>query len=581
MSKLNPAKNQSNTQQAMATLEVVDGPNPGDVYELDQDEVVIGRLPFCGIVLAQKNVSRQHTRILRSGAVYYVEDMHSTNGTYVNGRRITTRTPLRDMDRLAVYEVVFIFHDDTVNGDDELPEEEAPLEETADNKKRPTEPDLPVGSIVSQIRTNDRDKELTQADVRFRAVLEINRVLGATLDVDDVLPKILDALFTIFPQSDRGYILIPDEETAELAVRAEKYRNEGTLVASQIGLGPIPQKIANRVMLRGEAILNKDGIDEDEFEIQESVLDIPVRSMMCAPLIGPLERPVGIIYVDTKNEDEQFEPRDLDVMISVATSAGKSVEYAQAHEAKLQLDRRERDMAMARQVQLHFLPQNRPRVAGYSFFDYYRSAQEIGGDYYGYVPLPDGRLAVTVGDVSGKGVSAALIMARLCSDVRYNLATAVSPAEAVNLLNDEFAQPESDSWFVTFVLCILDPQTHELTIVNAGHMQPLFRRADGTVESPAIEEGGPPLGCDAGIKFEEIHTKLEPGDAMLLYTDGVNDSMDQDENLYGVKRIRKTIAKAPQELEAMCNFLLKDVKKFSNYQRQNDDICIVGVQRTA
>ena len=140
---------------------------------------------------------------------------------------------------------------------------------------------------------------------------------------------------------------------------------------SSTTLGPISHTVAGRVMSKGEAVLLADGVDAEELDLGDSVLDFPIRSMMCAPLIGPMQKPLGIIYVDTNDPNERFHEDDLEVLLSVAATAGQAVEYAAAHEARMRLVRRERELAMAKQVQLHFLPQRRPQVPGYRFFDYY------------------------------------------------------------------------------------------------------------------------------------------------------------------------------------------------------------------
>jgi serine phosphatase RsbU (regulator of sigma subunit) len=390
------------------------------------------------------------------------------------------------------------------------------------------------------------------------------------------LPKIIDSLFNVFPQTDRAYILFPDEASGELRIRAEKRKEEGTIVSSS--LGPISQTIANRVLSCGEAILSADGAPDSALDISDSVLDFPIRSMMCAPLIGPMQKPLGIIYVDTNDPYERFHEDDLEVLLGLAATAGQAVEYAQAHQAQLQLDRRERALATAKQVQLHFLPQFRPQVSGYRFYDYYSSAEEVGGDYYGYTPLPDGRLAITLGDVSGKGISAALVMARLCSEVRYRLVTTASPLEAVQQLNAELCKPEHEAWFVTFVLLVLDPQTNQATLLNAGHMPPLCRRATGEVAEigPA---SGPPLGCDERTQYAPCSVALEPGDTVLMYTDGVNEAMSPRRQLYGVERVHATVRAGPASLAELCEHLLADVRDFTCNLPQNDDICMIGIQR--
>ncbi len=564
----------------MPALEVLDGPNKGEVYAIDHEETVMGRLPYCEICLPQKNVSRQHTRILRAGGAYYVEDMNSTNGTFLNGKRVRARTPLRDQDLIRVYNVSLLFREVSEAVEPKDPEAKPDTDEVkAPDSKTESDAEKRLrGTIAADAIDEPRPAVGVNVYEKLRTVLEIARTLGSALDIDQVLPKILDGLFTVFPQSDRAYILFPDAETDELQVRAEKQKEEGTLASSS--LGPISHTVANRVMSQGEAILSADGFKDEEFEIGDSVLDFPIRSMMCAPLLGPMHKPLGIIYVDTNDPYERFHEDDLEVLLSMAVTAGQAVEYAHAHEAQLRLDRRSRELATAKQVQLHFLPQSRPDVPGYRFFDYYSSAEEVGGDYYGYVPLPDGRIAIAIGDVSGKGISAALVMARLCSEVRYRLVTAPDPCHAVVELNDEFAKPENDAWFVTFVLCILDPRSSQVMIVNAGHKPPISRNAKtGNVEELGMDSVGLPLGCDASVTYTPFTATLQPGDALIMYTDGINEAMNPNDKLFGAKRVQESIVKGPQQLEKLCGGLLSDVKQFTKDRRQNDDICLIGLQR--
>jgi serine phosphatase RsbU (regulator of sigma subunit)/pSer/pThr/pTyr-binding forkhead associated (FHA) protein len=564
----------------MPTLEVLDGKDKGKVYTIQRDETVLGRLAYCDVVFAQKNISRQHTRVVRSGGEYYVEDLNSTNGTFLNGKRVRKRTRLQDQDLIRVYDITVMFREVA----EEVQEPAAPKgPETQHIASAPTgvqrgAPMTGMGTTQAAAATNLRQDVGVNAYEKLRTVLEINRTLGTTLDIDLVLPKILDSMLTVFPQTDRAYILFPDEATGQLQVRAEKRKEEGTMVSTS--LGPISQTVANRVLSQGEAILSADGFDQGQFDIADSVLDFPIRSMMCAPLIGPMNKPLGIIYVDTNDPFERFHEDDLEMLLSLAATAGQAVEYANTHQAQLRLDRRERELATAKEVQLHFLPQSAPDVPGYRFFDYYSSAEEVGGDYYGYVNLPDGRLAITLGDVSGKGITAALIMARLCSDVRYQLAIAADPIEAVHHLNVEYCKPENETWFVTFVLCILDPRTNRVGIINAGHMPPLRKcSASGDVEELGKDASGPPLGCDASIRYVSSEVQLEPGDSLLMYTDGINEAMDPERTLYGMTRVRETLKKGPPSLEELCRCLLADVRTFTQNQPQNDDVCLIGVQR--
>jgi len=562
----------------MPRLEIVDGPEKGRVFPIQREETVIGRLTYCDVMLAQKNISRQHARVVRSANEYFLEDLDSTNGTFLNGKRVRTRTRIRDYDLIRIYDVTLLFRESAETEDPAARGREASGSGGDAGGEIPsgmtTETLSPESFAASSLRRNVG----VNAYEKLRTVLQINRTLGSSLNIDLVLPKIVDSLITVFPQTDRAYILFPNEETGELEVRAEKRKDEGTMIAS--ALGPISQTIANRVLSCGEAILNADGLDDNQFQVSDSVLDFPIRSMMCAPLIGPMQKPLGIIYVDTNDPYERFHEDDLEVLLSLAATAGQAVEYARTHEAQLRMDRRQRELATAKQVQLHFLPQNRPSVSGYRFFEFYNSAEEVGGDLYGYLPLPDGRLAITLGDVSGKGITAALIMARLCSEVRYRLVSAATPWDAVHDLNKEFSRPENEAWFVTFVLCILDAQRHEAMVINAGHMPPILRRfTSGEVQEMGDEAAGPPLGCDASIRYQPFRVQLDPGDALLMYTDGINEAMNLQRTVYGSRRVRKTLQAGPKPIDQLCHYLLNDVKQFTENQPQNDDICLVAIQR--
>jgi phosphoserine phosphatase RsbU/P len=562
-----------------ATLEVLEGTQKGKIHRIDREETIIGRLPYCDVSIPERNVSRQHARVVRTRGQYYLEDMNSTNGTYLNNRRLLTRTRLKDSDIVRVYNVPLLFQLEAqvlAPAPPAGPEPSPPSLSTTHPAAGGvvTGPAEPPGTVPGE---DTRGVGLNVYD-KLRVVLQIHRKIGRTLNVEEVLPKILDGLFSVFPQSDRGYILLPEGDLGPLVVKAHKHKEEGTLLATT--LGPISKTVAERVLSRGEALLLADGLGGADFNISDSVLDFPIRSMMCAPLIGPRERPLGIIYVDTSDARERFHEDDLEVLVSVAATAGQAMEYAHAHEARMRLVRRERELAMAKQIQLHFLPQSRPGVAGYRFFHHYSAAEEVGGDYYEFIPLPDGRMAVAVADVSGKGMWAALIMARLCSEVRFRLVTCASFIQAFDELNQEFCRPENEAWFVTFLLCILDPRTHEIMLLNAGHMPPFCRRAaSDTVEELGHAQSGPPLGCLPTITYEPFTTRLEPGDSLVMFTDGINEAMNASLDAYGLHRLRQAFKAAPAPLEALCQSLLEDVARFVLQQPQSDDICLVGLQR--
>ncbi len=409
------------------------------------------------------------------------------------------------------------------------------------------------------------------ARAKLQAILEIIRGLGQTLEADVFLPNVLDSLFEIFPQADRGYILLADPNDGHLVPQAMKSRRgEG---GSSATMGPISRSVAARVMSAGEAILSSD-----DSAAEGSILDNSGSSTMTVPLMGPSRKPLGILHVDCDDPARRFLREDLEVLLSVGTVVGQAVEFARMHQASLQSDRRERDLATARELQLHFLPHARPVVPGYRFFDYYEAADDVGGDYFGYIPLADGRLAIALGDVSGKGVSAALLMARLCSEVRYCLAISSTLVEAIERLNRELVGATLNDRFVTFLLCVLDPQQQTLDIVNAGHLPPLRRRA-GVVTKLGLAEAGPPLGYDPTQQYAVFTTPLEEVDTIILYTDGISEARSPADTIYGTQRVCRIVADGPADVEALSRKILDSVERFVGGRPQGDDVCLLAFGR--
>ena len=216
-----------------------------------------------------------------------------------------------------------------------------------------------------------------------------------------------------------------------------------------------------------------------------------------------------------------------------------AVENARLHQELLEQRDLERDLEFASQIQLDFLPQERPQIDQYQFSDFYEAARQVGGDYFDYIPLPDGRLIITLADVSGKGIPAAMLMARLYASARYRFLAEPTPAEAVSALNMDIMTGGLGFRFITLVAVVLDPIQHKLSIVSAGHLPPLFRKPDGSLEFMGLEEAGVPLGITADAEYRELEVKIAPGESVILYTDGVTEMMDSQMKLFGRGRLLK------------------------------------------
>ncbi len=287
-----------------------------------------------------------------------------------------------------------------------------------------------------------------------------------------------------------------------------------------------------------------------------------------------------MIQVDTSDQRQRFQKDDLEVLASVASQAAIAVDNAQLHENSLRQQALEHDLELAHKVQRGLLPAAPPQLPGYCFFDFYEPANQVGGDYYDYIELPGNRLAVVVGDVSGKGVAAALVMAKLSGEVRYCLASEADPAAAINRINAGFSRSGWQDRFVTFVLALLDADRHEITLVNAGHMAPLLRHGGGKVEPIGEEETGLPLGVDADFKYQSYTRELAPGDFLALFTDGISEAMNTSGELYGLDRLRTQLAADSPRVSELGRLILDDVKRFVGGRPQSDDICLACFGRT-
>ncbi len=240
------------------------------------------------------------------------------------------------------------------------------------------------------------------------------------------------------------------------------------------------------------------------------------------------------------------------------------------------------DLELARGVQRGLLPGRLPEIPGYEFVAHYESAYEVGGDYYDFIPLPRQRLAVLVGDVAGKGVVAALLMAKLSADARFCMLAEPDPAAAFARLNSLMNQSGTADRFVSMVAALLDPERHTVTLVNAGHPPPLFyHRATRSVAAAiGTEAAGLPLGVLDGFQYASCQVALEPGDCILAFTDGVTEATDVNNVQLQTKGVYAALRGGAYSPRALGERLVQVVTQFAGGRSQHDDIALVAFGRT-
>ncbi len=569
---------------SLILLKSPDGVAANKTVTLSGDTQVIGRdAEKCQIVIPHHAVSREHARLTVQNGQYFVEDgdgrgTRSRNHTYVNSKEITEkRVPLKPDDRIKICDFLFQFRDERVQKPGKLPpwmQREQTDEEDDSGGMTTIE--------ATQGRGNAQDfLQVAPAD-RLRALLDISTGLSKSLDLEQVLNQIADTLLGVFKQADRCFVLQLDEAGRPVpkVVRSRRAGLDDTRFS---------RTIVRKTLDSMQSFLSEDASSDAALGPAASIAEFKIRSVMCVPLATSEGRALGAIQLDTQDRIKKFVTDDLNLLTIVANLASVAVEKARMHESALEREKEHKEIELARAVQLGFLPQTLPAVEGYEFYSHYSPAQKVGGDYYDFIPLPGGRVAIVVGDVAGKGVPAALLVARLCSEVKFSLVTEPAAAKAIALLNDQMIRGGLQDRFVTLAALILDPATHELTLVNAGHMNPLlYSGTKGTLEEAiSTDDTGLPLGVIPGFEYDTVTITLEPGDTITLFTDGVTDALTPAsvqspngemfgmEGVYAALNPDETAMADVGRPKRMGERLVNTVRKHANGRAQPDDIAVV------
>ncbi len=561
----------------MAFLKRANGDSAGQIIELAWERTVIGRSPEqCQVVLGLNGVSRRHAEVYRRGDAFFVADLNSRNMTKVNDAKLAPGADhkLSSGDRISICDVEFVFHA-AEPGEDPRGRE---VQIVGDGETMDV---LPLHTLDASRST--AVASMVKPEAKLRAVLEITRDLSTELEIDKVAPRVLESLAQLFPQAERLFLVLVDPTTKRLIRKATKIRQGrgrisfNTTIPADEAPMQMSRSLVNHVLGQKKAVLSQDAGADKDLPTSASIADLKIRSVMCVPMVTPDGEAVGIVQLDTSDR-KQFRQEDLDVLTAMAGQAAISIQNARLHESLLERERLDRDLKLAEQVQKRFLPQSVPTVAGYEFFAHYEPAYEVGGDYYDFVPLSPDRLAVALGDVSGKGVAAALMMAKFSGDTRYCILTENSPAAAAGELNALLFAAGIEEKFITLSLGVLDAATGTLTFASAGHLPILIRRADGRVEELGGEIAGFPLGILPGTEYQQARTTLAPGDVVVVHSDGVPDARSVSDQLYDCRDDRRLLRRLAQTAggpQAVGRAILQDVRQHSLGHPQADDITLI------
>ncbi len=553
--------------------------------KIDKAPVVIGRHPDCEIQVDDGSVSRRHAQIVYSKPHYYLEDLNSRNGSMLNNEFVTGRTRLFDGSEIQICDIVFRFTRSSVaSGKRGRPTvaTESTDESVYGSKvfslsdKHSERDDSQLVSrldVQSHTSAGHRHRHVSAED-KLKVLMKIAHALSDLVERNDVLERILDFLFELFVQADRGFVMLKDVNGTlqPLGFKCRRPTDDENIRVSST--------IAEMVMESRRPLISRDAAIDDRFDTKESIMDFQIRSIMCAPLINSREESIGVIQLDTLRQTIAFSEEDLEMFVTVAMQASLAIQKSDLFSLRKKTQDLRKDLSLAHELQQRFLPQRSPDVEGYEFFSWYRPMQQVGGDYFDYIALDNDRVAIVVADVVGHGVTAALLMAKVSAESRFALATEPDPIVAIKRMNEELSSLHIDR-FVTLVLVLIDTRTHKATIVNAGHMPPILRKAsDGSLKSIAVEEAGVPLGVLNDYEYESIEVSLDPGDVLLMYTDGVNEAMDLNgSQLTTTGLIADIQVSNTSTPESIGQTVCESVARHSGEAEMIDDVCLVCVGR--
>ncbi len=423
---------------------------------------------------------------------------------------------------------------------------------------------------------------------RLALLYHLTQAFNSSLDLDEVMNRVMDEVIAAV-RAERGFVMLvenaPGEATGhKLAFKTARGMDQTTIAEPRF---QVSLSVVERVASQGVPVLASDAQTDDRFNIRHSVMFLGLRSILCVPL-KVKDQVTGVIYVDNRLQAGIFTQADLELLSAIASSAAIAIENARLYQVAVEKGRMERELQMARRVQTGLLPSGIPAAPGWEFAVRWKPAREVGGDYYDFIPCKDGRLGLVIADVTDKGMPAALFMASTHSIMRSSLRQIPAPAEAITQANRLLCEESDDGLFVTLFYAQLTPPSGEVIYVNAGHNPGLLYHGENSGGSGIYTEGtltplirtGMPFGIEADVVYEQRAVQLDPGDFLVLYTDGITEAIGAGEQEFGMQRLEEVIL-AARDLPAagIIDTLEQAVAQFTQTDVLSDDITVLVAKR--
>jgi serine phosphatase RsbU (regulator of sigma subunit) len=506
-------------------------------------------------------LSRQHFAFESEGDDWTVCDLNSKNGTFVNNIPLKAKLVLTPGDRITAGHITAVYA--PAAGNKETGPRLVIFE--GDDSTAPTSSTV-VTSLEGANKTVvfDRTGAGAKPSAALQSLIRAGQELAVNRPLAELFPQILDLAIEAV-NAQRGVVLTLEGEI--LVPRAHK--GEGFRISTAV---------RDRVVNQKSSILVRNAQLDDAFRSRQSIVEQKVHTMMAVPL-QTKERIIGLIYVDSPFVLREFTESDLSLLTVMANVAAIRIENVRLAEIEQQERIMKRDLAQAADIQRRILPERAPAIRGLDVSGFNMACRTVGGDYYGFFPYPDGRMALALGDVSGKGMPAALLVMQLQARLE---ALAEDPCDLSALmlrLNKITCANCPSNRFITFFMSLVNPATGDLSFANAGHNPPIIVRASGDIEM--LEGGGPVLGVLPIAKYGEQHARLGKGDLLVIYSDGVTEANDLAEEEYGEERLTSELRKHRGEsAETIVRAITESVSKFAEGAPQADDITLIVAKRT-
>lgn len=498
-------------------------------------------------------LSRQHFALEQQGDQWVVRDLGSKNGTFVNGVRIADTHLLGRNDRITAGHLMLEFADRV---------EQPVAANTVIFVETQSASPVSTTEVTSLEGLLSGGKEI-ESGGHMRALIQAGKELSGHMPLAKLYELIMDLSIAAVGAA-RGVLMTL--ENGELQVSAAK--GEGFRISSMV---------RDLVIQEKRSLLVRDARLDEAFAERHSIVQQQIRSMVAVPLQTDT-RVIGLIYLDSPHFVHEFTKDDLNLLTVMANVAAIRIEHVRLAEVEQAEKLLANELQQAAEIQGRLLPEKAPTVPGFDIAGYNASCRTVGGDYYDFLPYPDGRVGLLVADVAGKGMPAALLVSSLQARVQVLFEEYTDLAVRVTKLNRIIHTSCPNNRFITFFLGVLDPATGEMTYCNAGHNPPLLLRANGTVEN--LETTGLILGILPRSEIAQSTCKLEPGDLVVLYSDGVTEAarVDVDEE-FGEERLGETLrACCGQPAARMIQTVIQKVAEFTSGAPPADDITLVVVK---